>query len=61
MLPIKSCPFCGDRASIHTFTPHDHRVMCDGSLDEECAGRDNDARSGYLTEEFAAEAWNKRI
>lgn len=56
------CPFCGDGAKVIKREGADFDVTCHGELDEECRGVivEENFNTGYLTEQFAIDAWNKR-
>lgn len=56
------CPFCGDGAHVIKREGFDFDVTCHGEIDEECRGVIllENFHTGYLTEQFAIDAWNKR-
>ncbi len=62
MPELKSCPFCGGRASIRAVTPvHEANVKAYGYggyyvMCEDCLTTSNN----YNTPERAAEMWNRR-
>lgn len=57
---LSLCKFCGDSAStFQDAKDTTWHVGCDGSVDEECRGFDDGSGPGYLSEQYAVEAWNK--
>lgn len=56
----KGCPFCGDDAVSFQTKDGSWHVSCEAQKDEECRGVDGGELDGYINEQFAVEAWNRR-